>query len=142
MAWRFIPGARRPRARPRVLLAASEEELYPAVMARLLAGRGRVLFSERVGGTVPDFIVDGGVWRVAVEVKTRVTRAAVEQLERYSQVGEPCLALPLNASPGPWDGCVMYINALFAPRRGWRAGGAREVGEVEVRHGARGVHEG
>jgi hypothetical protein len=124
-----------------VAVVRSEEELYPLVMSALLAGRGRVLIGERVGGMLPDFVVDGGVWRVIVEVKTRVSPSSLGQLARYSRHGETCIALPLNARPGPWDGCVVYIDAVFLPARaGERGERAGEGGKAEVRRRAERVH--
>ena len=137
MSFRFIRGARRVE-RKRHKIVRYEEDMYKHVAAKLLSSRGKVYMFKSIEGLVPDFLVDGGIWQVIVEVKTRISMRDLEQIETYSNLGEVCVAVPKNVRPRNVP-CYVYIDALYIPpyefarREDKRAG---ERGEEEVSESA------
>jgi hypothetical protein len=134
----YLYGAKIKRRRGGELrLVRSEEEMYPYVYAMLLSGRGRVLHNISIGGLRPDFVVDGGVWRAVVEVKMYWSNKFREQVERYRELGEVCVALPSDEVWRADTDCVIPVDV----KRVWerqpvlrkQAGGeSKESKEAEV----------
>lgn len=95
--------------RPRIVY--TEEELYPYVMAVLLSGRGKVYPQHKIGHVMPDFVVDGGVWKRIVEVKLFDSEKHIPQLEEYERYAETCVALPTKIRG--WWKCYIPIRGNF-----------------------------
>jgi len=127
----FIPGAKKRRIKP-TRIVHYEDEMYKYVAAKLLTSRGKVYMFKSIEGLVPDFVVDGGIWRTIVEVKTHLTRRDLEQIEAYSQMGEVCVALPKNSSPRTAP-CYLFIDVIYIPSYEHKVARSRSEEEVQER---------
>jgi len=115
----------------------TEADLYPFVFAILLRkfNGAKIVFQPAGRGPRPDFVVELGGRRIAVEVKLYVGRRTCKQIETYEELyDEVCVAAPAKYAERFRGVCFIPLPVEPPPYRPRSGGTAKK--EEEVRESA------